>query len=413
LKKLFITFYEFTKQNYNNRKEFLDNHNVYDYLFNNKGFVLIIVLIISSMLIIASSEFLLNAQININYIKKFKDETQAEILAEAGFNVAKLILEADKKGQGGGMIKSANSDKNIDCYDDLWAMDFPEIDLENGSVKIEIRDEQSKINLNAVSTEFVEKTPYYNMLSRFFANIGFPVDLSDCVADWTDIDNNRFPYGAETYDYYSILPRPYAAKNAPFDSIDELLMVKGFTPEIFYGFGGGNYGKEEDLVDSNTGISSFSLDDITLPDEKSTTGENSDEESKDNKESEIAEIKVGKEKSRKLSNYLRVYGDPANYLSTSNKININTAPFRVILTLTEDMTEDTATQIIKRRMATPFKNSQEVSEFITDQNTIKNIISVNSEIFSIRTTGMVSKNKVVFNYIYNRDSKKTYYFSIQ
>ncbi len=77
------------------------------------------------------------------------------------------------------------------------------------------------------------------------------------------------------------------------------------------------------------------------------------------------------------------------------------------------MTEDTATQIIKRRMATPFKNSQEVSEFITDQNTIKNIISVNSEIFSIRTTGMVSKNKVVFNYIYNRDSKKTYYFSIQ
>jgi general secretion pathway protein K len=37
------------------------------------------------------------------------------------------------------------------------------------------------------------------------------------------------------------LPSPYKAKNASFDTLEELLLVKGMTPEILYG-GGGNKG---------------------------------------------------------------------------------------------------------------------------------------------------------------------------
>src|SRR5262249_5719734 len=40
--------------------------------------------------------------------------------------------------------------------------------------------------------------------------------------------------GAES-DYYQGLPRPYVAKNAPMDAIEELLLIKGVTPELFYG----------------------------------------------------------------------------------------------------------------------------------------------------------------------------------
>ncbi len=41
-------------------------------------------------------------------------------------------------------------------------------------------------------------------------------------------------HGAES-DYYTSLPNPYKAKNAPFDTIEELLLVKGVTSEILYG----------------------------------------------------------------------------------------------------------------------------------------------------------------------------------
>ena len=41
--------------------------------------------------------------------------------------------------------------------------------------------------------------------------------------------------GAED-DYYMSLPEPYHCKNAHFDSVDELLLVKGVTPQLLYGY---------------------------------------------------------------------------------------------------------------------------------------------------------------------------------
>ena len=41
-------------------------------------------------------------------------------------------------------------------------------------------------------------------------------------------------HGAES-SYYASLDPPYEAKNAPLDCIEELLMVKGITKEIFNG----------------------------------------------------------------------------------------------------------------------------------------------------------------------------------
>ena len=44
------------------------------------------------------------------------------------------------------------------------------------------------------------------------------------------------PAGAES-DYYQGLNPPYYAKNAPIDDIQELLLIKGVTPEMFDGSG--------------------------------------------------------------------------------------------------------------------------------------------------------------------------------
>jgi general secretion pathway protein K len=44
----------------------------------------------------------------------------------------------------------------------------------------------------------------------------------------------ELPAGAESA-YYAFFNPPYEAKNAPLDCIEELLMVKGITNEIFTG----------------------------------------------------------------------------------------------------------------------------------------------------------------------------------
>ena len=56
--------------------------------------------------------------------------------------------------------------------------------------------------------------------------------LADAILDWRDSDDFRHLNGAEDTDY-RIAGLPYGAKDAPFDSIDELRMVLGMTDEIY------------------------------------------------------------------------------------------------------------------------------------------------------------------------------------
>src|SRR6185503_10932343 len=58
--------------------------------------------------------------------------------------------------------------------------------------------------------------------------------IADSIVDWRDDDDFHQPNGAET-EYYESLERPYRAKNAPFDTVEELLLVRGVTRELFYG----------------------------------------------------------------------------------------------------------------------------------------------------------------------------------
>jgi general secretion pathway protein K len=55
--------------------------------------------------------------------------------------------------------------------------------------------------------------------------------------DWREKGDLRRLNGAKS-DYYLSLPNPYKAKNADFDTLEELLLVKGVTRELLYGDGG-------------------------------------------------------------------------------------------------------------------------------------------------------------------------------
>jgi general secretion pathway protein K len=51
------------------------------------------------------------------------------------------------------------------------------------------------------------------------------------LADWLDSDDLTSSGGAET-PYYQTLKPPYRARNGKLATLTELLLVRGFTPEI-------------------------------------------------------------------------------------------------------------------------------------------------------------------------------------
>lgn len=381
----------------NKRKSLILRNGIFRNFNSNNGYVLVIVLIVIAVLISVSSEFLIMAQVNTRYLQKFKEQQQAYTLAKAGVNLGKFILEADKKGLSSGFLGMAPTDSSIDSYRDVWAIDYPELPFENGTLKLKISDENSKINLSVLANEVVDQTPYYVITQTFFLNMGLPVDLADTIIDWVDIDDAPYPYGAES-NYYNSLPNPYKSKNAAMDSINELLMIKGITPAVFYGFSSGMVGIEENLVDNNKGLPQI------------TTGSSKDA-GISLKERPVEEIPIGKEKDRALYKYFRVYGDRQDYLSELNKININTASYRVLSALTEKMTDDIVTEIIRRRHTQPFKTVEEISDLIDDESVRKNILTVKSHIFKISSTVQVGKTAVTIITYYNRDRKKLLYWS--
>lgn len=85
-----------------------------------------------------------------------------------------------------------------------------------------VADEGGKIDLNSATRDTLLKLP------------GMTADVADAIIDWRDADDTPGESGAES-DYYQSLPTPYRAKNAPFESPEELLLVRGVTPDLLWG----------------------------------------------------------------------------------------------------------------------------------------------------------------------------------
>lgn len=89
--------------------------------------------------------------------------------------------------------------------------------VEEATYRTVITDEAGKINLNTASVEVLRAL--------------FPTEVADAILDWRDADDHPEPEGAED-DYYLSLASPYHCKNQPFDTVGELLQVKGVTHEL-------------------------------------------------------------------------------------------------------------------------------------------------------------------------------------
>jgi len=95
-----------------------------------------------------------------------------------------------------------------------------------GDVRLEILPETGKLNINQASLE---------QLFRLCAALGLDPARAQEIA--TAIDDWRKPaYQGSAFDgYYSSQVPSFRARHASFREIEELLQVKGVTPDIFYG----------------------------------------------------------------------------------------------------------------------------------------------------------------------------------
>jgi len=158
-------------------------------------------------------------------VANFKEETEAYYLAIAGIQRAVVeLLNADRNEEPNSIL--------YDTWQETWKTNpeaYEDVPLGRGSYRVTVVDEESKLPLNQATPEALRR------LFQASGVEGVALDtIVDSILDWRDPDNLHRINGAED-DYYLSLPVPYRAKNGDFESLNELLLVRGMTPEILYG----------------------------------------------------------------------------------------------------------------------------------------------------------------------------------
>ena len=195
---------------------------------NNRGIALITVILIVSILVAVAIELNRSTRAAIYDAANLSDGIKLTYIAKSGFYGAAALL--------------ANSNNNYVTLRDNWAhaemlSAQSQTLFTDGYFIATVEDEAGKIPLNKLVED---NSGIKDILIRLLRQPEFGLDerkaneIADSIKDWIDADNSVTGYGAET-SYYASLDPPYEAKNAQLDCIEELLMVKGITQEIFTG----------------------------------------------------------------------------------------------------------------------------------------------------------------------------------
>ncbi len=197
-----------------------------------RGSALILVLWVLGILSMLVVSFAFDAHLEGKVISFARKRRKAEALAFSGMQVARMLLDKQLSVSGNESEETKAEDRWYSHALTLrrgGSITLVE-PLGEGTIRLDIEPEQVWRNINKLNEEDWE---------RIFQAIGLPEDywpeLIDSYFDWIDPDSIPRQDGAESSDYYETLDPPYQARNAPFDTIRELLLVKGFREAVLSG----------------------------------------------------------------------------------------------------------------------------------------------------------------------------------
>ncbi|MFM9938948.1 MAG: general secretion pathway protein GspK [Hyphomicrobiaceae bacterium] len=180
---------------------------------SERGFSLLLALWALSLLAFLAITISQSSGRHARHVRLAQDLARAEAAANAGVSLAILDLMAGRE-------------------DGSWRRRFPPGGLPHAcqledtiTLAIAVEDDAGKVDLNAASER---------LLTTLLAGTGIDLArarrLAAAIADYRDADDVRRPDGAEANDYRDAgLARP--PKNAPFEAVDELHLVLGFSRE--------------------------------------------------------------------------------------------------------------------------------------------------------------------------------------
>jgi len=199
---------------------------------SKEGAALIVALWVLIILSLIVGSFAFEVKLESMLVSYKRKKFHAEMLAYSGIEYAHAILDQRQKAKEleiedmdedeGGFMQAA-------LYVKRGLSTTSTIELGDGSFSVTLESAEGGLNVNSLNREdWLDILEMANVPSTEWDT------MIDCLTDWIDEGDLHQLNGAESDDpYYQELG--YPVKNGPLDSVEELLMVKGWGPDVLYG----------------------------------------------------------------------------------------------------------------------------------------------------------------------------------
>jgi general secretion pathway protein K len=249
-----------------------------------RGVALIMVLGAIAIMIVMLAEFQDDAGAEFAAATAARDSVQAEYHARSAIALTRLLIAAEPTMRAGiaplfmlmqrkapqlpvweyadrilGAFNDKSASSDFNALSGLDAATGKNLGLKNGHFEVTIVDEDAKINVNMgaaneiahirLAKQLMSATmpiKYNSIFEQRDSSGNFADRLTVCSAiiDWADSDEQLYscdvtnaPSSNAVEDaWYQLLPKPYRRKNAPYDSLEELHMVRGVSQDFWSTF---------------------------------------------------------------------------------------------------------------------------------------------------------------------------------
>jgi DNA uptake protein ComE-like DNA-binding protein len=205
--------------------------------------VLLLTLIVVALLTLGTMSFFERMFVERQAVEAHVRQTQSRYLAESGVEYLRAILVQDPitLEQSGGTWDNPTlfqgklvTDDALAAFRGRFTLLAPQLNSDGyyAGIRYGLENESAKLNLNTVLlADNYEEDGARNMLLSL---PGMTESVADAILDWVDADEEPRLLGVER-DYYSSLDPPYAPRNGPLGSLEELLLVRDVTPALLFG----------------------------------------------------------------------------------------------------------------------------------------------------------------------------------
>jgi general secretion pathway protein K len=213
-----------------------------------RGFALMLVMIVIFVLTVIVAAFTYSMKVEMRLAQVTDYDVQLEWMGRSGVELARYALSMKCAGQEG--LDSLNqfwAGGSAPCSNDLPSIPLKDFPLGEGKISVTITDMERKWDVNNLASpqsplpEALRSAVLQKAVMK--AGVSDPSQAStivDSILDWVGSNPDPHFNGAKS-EFYSHLDPPYYCKNGPVDDLSELLLIKGVTPDIYWGVNSSNH----------------------------------------------------------------------------------------------------------------------------------------------------------------------------